>query len=211
MGCGSRNEVGRIPRRSYSRQRQAVADSAGGRWLVLEIELWSEPKNQKTAGAAVQSHDTAVPLPCYHVHASGPCVRAPIPRSSRDQSHCGAQICSLVVCLSVVVVAQTCMYAGTTTSEKTTQTGKRFASWKEGGPKWGRTRSQAGRRVGSAQARLPIIIEILDLLQLLHGIVDAIVHRTPPACHPVFAFSPVPASLNTGRGGLAVARESQID
>jgi hypothetical protein len=49
-----------------------------------------------------------------------------------------------------------------------------------------------------AQARLPIIIEILDLLQLLHGIVDAIVHRTPPACQPVFAFSPVPARLNTG-------------
>ena len=66
---------------------------------MLEIELWSEPKNQKTAGAAVQSHDTAAVL-------SRPCVRQ-TRVSSREKSH--AVLRSVVlVGMSIVVVAQTC-------------------------------------------------------------------------------------------------------
>jgi hypothetical protein len=63
---------------------------------VLEIELWSEPKNQKTAGAAVQSHDTAAVL-------SRPCkwtMRARArPVFFAGPVACGTPICSLVVCL----------------------------------------------------------------------------------------------------------------
>ena len=67
---------------------------------MLEIELWSEPKNQKTAGAAVQSHDTAAVLsrPCEW---TGPCVRQ-TRVSSREKSH------AVLVGMSIVVVAQTC-------------------------------------------------------------------------------------------------------
>ena len=72
---------------------------------MLEIELWSEPKNQKTAGAAVQSHDTAAVLsrPCEW---TGPCVRQ-TRVSSREKSH--AVLRSVVlVGMSIVVVAQIC-------------------------------------------------------------------------------------------------------
>jgi hypothetical protein len=116
MGCGSRNEVGRIPRRSYySRHRQAVAvGRAGGRWLVLEIELWSEPKNQKKRQA--QLCNRMIPLPCYHVR---PCVRAPDPFSSRNQSRAVLRsVVSLVVCLLVGRSRCPDLYAGTATSEK---------------------------------------------------------------------------------------------
>jgi hypothetical protein len=119
-------------------------------------------------------------------------MRAPDPRFFARKVACGTPICS-----SCWYVYRRCcpdMYAGTTTSEKITQTGKRFASWKEGGPKWGRQDHKLdGESV--AQARLPIIIEIQDL----HTATTACRYRE---CHcasyPASLFSvssPVPAGL----------------
>ena len=124
-------------------------------------------------------------------------IRAPDPRFFARKVACGTPICS-----SCWYVYRRCcpdMYAGTTTSEKITQTGKRFASWKEGGPKWGRQDHKLdGESV--AQARLPIIIEIQDIHKYCNncmqaGIVNAIVHRIVPR-QPVFCFLTRPCRLD---------------